>query len=278
MILHLTLPEDWAAARAAGVYTVSTRGAGIAEVGFLHASEDERQAGAVAAAFYADRPDAFLVALDEDALAAAGLEVRREPGNPADPQSELLPHVYGGPIPVALMRPLRPSLTLRPYAPDDAAATLDVFRAAVTGTAAAHYTPEQIRAWCPADVDADAWAARRAAAWTVVAVDGAGRVLGFADLTADGVLDMLFVHPEAGGRGASRLLVGAVLAEARRRGLPRVDVRASRSARPVLEALGFTVDGEDPGNTVRGVVVPNTRMHAGLAGSAGSPAPPGLGS
>ncbi|MGC5048366.1 DUF952 domain-containing protein [Micrococcus porci] len=85
MILHITLPEDWAQARRMGRYTASTRGATFPEVGFLHASEDTRQAAAVAASFYADRPDAFLVAMDEEALTAAGFAVRREPGDPADP-------------------------------------------------------------------------------------------------------------------------------------------------------------------------------------------------
>ena len=39
MILHITLPEDWAAARRTGRYTASTRGASIDDVGFLHASD-----------------------------------------------------------------------------------------------------------------------------------------------------------------------------------------------------------------------------------------------
>lgn len=111
MILHITLPEDWAQARRTGRYTVSTRGATFPEVGFLHASEDTRQAAAVAASFYADRPDAFLVAMDEEALTAAGFAVRREPGDPADPASELFPHVHpdtvcGDHVPVHLMTPV----------------------------------------------------------------------------------------------------------------------------------------------------------------------------
>ena len=54
MILHIALPEDWAAARAAGHYTVSTRGATVDRVGFLHASEDAAQVGIVGPAVYAD--------------------------------------------------------------------------------------------------------------------------------------------------------------------------------------------------------------------------------
>lgn len=111
MIVHITLPADWAEARRTGRYAVSTRGATFPEVGFLHASEDARQAAAVAAVAYADRPDAFLAALDEKALAESGFAVRREPGDPTDPSSELYPHVHPGTVawdhvPVQMMTPV----------------------------------------------------------------------------------------------------------------------------------------------------------------------------
>ncbi len=108
MIVHLALPEDWAAAQAAGFYAVSTRGASIAEVGYLHACDSLAQAAGVAAHFYADVDDLVLLDLDEAALAAHGLRVVVEPGDPADPHSERFPHVYGGPIPLDV-------ITARPW-------------------------------------------------------------------------------------------------------------------------------------------------------------------
>ena len=159
-------------------------------------------------------------------------------------------------------------VTLRPYRDTDAEPTWQVFHAAVRVTAAKDYTPEQLEAWSPGEVDLEAWGRRRAAAWTVVAVEG-DRVVGFSDLTDDGVLDMLFVHPDAGGQGVARMLVEAVLAEARRRGLARVATHASRTARPAFERLGFVVDRENVDNTTRGVRVPNFDMHLDL------PAEPG---
>lgn len=111
MILHIVLPEDWAAARAGGGYPTSTRGATIAQVGYLHASEDAGQVGMVGGFVYPDRPDAFVVEMDEAALADVGMEVRREPGDPDDPASPLFPHVYLAgrdepSVPVELMRPV----------------------------------------------------------------------------------------------------------------------------------------------------------------------------
>lgn len=154
-------------------------------------------------------------------------------------------------------------VTLRRYRDLDVEPTWQVFHAAVRVTARADYTPEQLGAWSPDEVDLEVWGRRRAQAWTLVAVEG-DRVVGFSDLTDDGVLDMLFVHPDFGGQGVARLLVAAVLEEARRRGLARVVTHASRTARPAFERFGFVVERENTDNWTRGVRVPNFDMHADL--------------
>lgn len=94
MIFHLAFVADWDAAKAAGEYTISTRGASLADVGFIHASTDEQWRG-VRDRFYAEVPAADLVLLSID---PAGLDVRYEP--PAPGVDELFPHIYG-PLPVS---------------------------------------------------------------------------------------------------------------------------------------------------------------------------------
>lgn len=99
---HLALASDWAASQTSGEYAVSTLGATVDEVGFIHASHDHEQVGRVAALVYGSVTDPLvLLALDPYVMADVGLTVRSEPGDPTDPASELFPHVYGGPIPVA---------------------------------------------------------------------------------------------------------------------------------------------------------------------------------
>lgn len=90
-IVHAALPADWAAARSAGRYEVSSRDRTLVEEGFLHASTTAQLPG-VLAAFYADLTEVVLLVLDVAALAAAGSPVRWDdvPGAP-DP----FPHVYG---------------------------------------------------------------------------------------------------------------------------------------------------------------------------------------
>lgn len=157
--------------------------------------------------------------------------------------------------------------TLRTYVPADADPTWQVFYAAVRRTAIRDYTEAQVKAWAPDETtvgDAQAWADRRAAAHTFVAcVDDV--VVGFSDFTDDGLLDMLFVHPDHSGRGIARLLVEKVQAEAGKRGLTRLVTHASRTARPAFEAFGFVVDRENPTNQTRsGVIIPNYDMHYDL--------------
>ena len=152
---------------------------------------------------------------------------------------------------------------IRRYCSEDAAPTFHVFDQAVKRTAAAFYTRDQLNAWNPGPVDLDQWHERRTAAWTVVADTGTA-VAGFADLTQDGVLDMLYVHPSHASTGIAHALIDSVLAEARRRGLRQVRTFASRPARPVLEHCGFVVDRDNYDNTIRGQVVPNYTMHITL--------------
>lgn len=100
MIYHLALAADWAAAREAGVYAVSTRGATLDEVGFVHASF----AGQVAATYrrwYADADEVVLLTIDETRLRAP-VVVEQLDGAP-----EPFPHVYG-PIELDAVVDVRP--------------------------------------------------------------------------------------------------------------------------------------------------------------------------
>ncbi|PPK94744.1 putative acetyltransferase [Kineococcus xinjiangensis] len=130
---------------------------------------------------------------------------------------------------------------IRRFETADAGDTWRVFHAAVHGTASRDYTPEQIQAWAPPTVDEAAWQRRRSASHTYLACLG-GAVVGFSDFTDEGLLDMLFVHPDAGGRGVARALVTHVLHEAAAAGHHRLHVHASLTARPAFERFGFTVD------------------------------------
>ena len=153
---------------------------------------------------------------------------------------------------------------MRAYDGQDAEATWDAYFRAIRDTASKDYSAEQVAAWAPEQVDLAKWSERRLAAHTFVATIDE-RVIGFSDVTDDGLLDMLFVHSDAGGRGVARALVGAVVGKARELGLSRIHTHASRTARPAFERFGFEVERANPDNWIRGENVPNYDMYLELS-------------
>ncbi|TQK20582.1 GNAT family acetyltransferase [Microbacterium sp. SLBN-154] len=155
---------------------------------------------------------------------------------------------------------------IRPYRRGDAAATLAVFLDAVTVTAAADYSPEQIAAWArPEDRSVAEWDARRRSRNTYVAlVDD--EVAGFSDVSAAGYVDMMFVASRHAGGGVATALLAALEEEARALGATRLFADVSITARPFFARRGFTVQAEQ--RPVRaGVELVNFRMVKTLGGS-----------
>ena len=156
-----------------------------------------------------------------------------------------------------------PALVIRPYGEADAAATLAIFLAAVTETAAADYSPEQIQAWArPDSRDLDTWhAAMRHRAGYVATVDGAA--VGFSDVSPAGYIDMLFVSPRYQRRGIARRLLRYVEAQARDAQAADLTADVSITARPLFERSGFTVQ-EERHPVKSGVQLTNFRMRKQL--------------
>ena len=109
-LYHLALADEWRQARSAGVYARSTRGLGLEQVGFIHASY-AHQLAATYARFYGDAGPVVLLTIDPGRLEQAGIAVRAEPGGSTpEAGAELFPHLYG-PLPLAAV------LAADPYQP-----------------------------------------------------------------------------------------------------------------------------------------------------------------
>ncbi|EGE57631.1 UNVERIFIED_ORG: putative acetyltransferase [Rhizobium esperanzae] len=130
-------------------------------------------------------------------------------------------------------------ILIRPYAPRDADATIEIFLRAIRQVSSKDYLPAQTEAWAKVE-DRNLWAQRRISrpCW-IAEIDGAP--VGFSDLTDDGCLDMMFVHPEFQGLGIASRLLSRVEEEALNRGFTRIYTEASRTARPFFERRGFRV-------------------------------------
>jgi glutathione S-transferase len=87
-LYHVTPAADWAAAREAGEYRLSTRGRTLAEEGFIHSSH-VHQVTRVADAIYRGTHGLVLLVIDPGAVRA---EIREET---LEGTGERFPHIYG---------------------------------------------------------------------------------------------------------------------------------------------------------------------------------------
>jgi putative acetyltransferase len=158
-------------------------------------------------------------------------------------------------------------VTLRPYRTDDAAALLALFQDTIRRVNSRDYAPNQIAAWASDDLDVAGWSSRFEGRFVPVAEEN-GRPVGFAELEPTGHIDRMYVSADHQGRGIGRLLLSAVVAEARRAGMVRLFAEVSTTARPFFEANGFVVLAPQV-VTVRGVDFVNYRMERVLGERAG---------
>ena len=127
-------------------------------------------------------------------------------------------------------------MQLRPYRTADCAELAALFFATVHPGTPTHSPPAPRAAGGDGQVDLAAWDKSFLAHRTLVA-EGAGRIVGFADLDASGYLDRLYVHRDFQRRGAAAALCGALEAA-----VPGPwTTHASITARPFFEARGYRV-------------------------------------
>lgn len=152
---------------------------------------------------------------------------------------------------------------IRPYRNDDAQATAQVFFDSVRQGTRAFYDEAQRRAWAPARPEPSGWH-QRLASQTALVAERNGRLVGFMTLTSEGCIDLAYVAPDALGQGVGKALYDAILAEAIRRGIPRLHAEASHLARAFFERRGWSVVKAQT-VTREGVAIPNFVMEKTLA-------------
>lgn len=135
---------------------------------------------------------------------------------------------------------------------------IELYRETVHAVGARHYTREELAAWAPDDLSPEGWAPRLARNAALVAEDGA-TLLGFAELSPGGSVDMLYVHKDHQGRGVATALLAALETRARGRGHARLTTNASRVAKPFFLGRGFTLLAAQTVER-RGVAIENYRM------------------
>ena len=160
-------------------------------------------------------------------------------------------------------------ITLRAFRSEDAPALLALFRDTIRRVNCRDYSPEQIAAWASDEIDTAIWFGRFNDRFVPVAEES-GRPVGFAELEANGHIDRVYVSADYQRRGIGRMLLAAIVTEARRLGINRLFTEASITARPFFESQGFAVLSPQLVKC-RGVEFVNYRMERPLAESSHAP-------
>ena len=85
---------------------------------------------------------------------------------------------------------------------------INIFRISIYETSSKDYTKEQIDAWV-SSTDRDKWISMFNSHYSLIALSD-GRPIGFSDITSDGYLNMLYVHPSYQRQGVATRLCDAL--------------------------------------------------------------------
>ena len=104
------------------------------------------------------------------------------------------------------------------------------------------YTPEELEAWAPSNMDMMKFNAslRKSVNW--VAEEG-GRIIGFICVERDGYVNRLYTHPDHVNRGIATALLDAAIAWAKKHKLKRIFLAASKVGYGFYVKKGFQVCG-----------------------------------
>ena len=153
------------------------------------------------------------------------------------------------------------TISLRQYRDGDLPAVIELFRDTIRRVNVRDYTPAQVQAWAPDEIDPAKW--RSFAGRYAIVAESHDRLVGFADLETDGHLDRFFVHADTQRQGVGRAMLHELIDEAVRLALPRIFAEVSITAKPFFERHGFVVLVEQSVE-VRGERLTNYRMERSL--------------
>ncbi|WP_430789009.1 GNAT family N-acetyltransferase [Virgibacillus flavescens] len=133
-----------------------------------------------------------------------------------------------------------------------------LFRETVLRVNRKDYSKEQVKEWAANAQTTEEWVARLDRSLTYVAFMK-GEMVGFSNLTEDGLIDLLYVHKSHQGEGVASNLIELLEAEAVTLGISLLTVEASITARPFFLSQGYEVQ-QDQSKLIAGVEFINYRM------------------
>jgi len=140
-------------------------------------------------------------------------------------------------------------IKLRTYHSSDLRELYQLFYETVHRINCKDYTQSQVDVWAPKE-PLPSLVGDLEKNFTCLAVLG-DQIVGFVELTPEGLIKALYTHFEMQGRGIGRLLLESAFEEAQRLGINELYLESSLTARPFYEKMGFMVK-EERSKDVRG--------------------------
>ena len=148
--------------------------------------------------------------------------------------------------------------TIRKAAPGEETMLWELYHDTIHHVACRDYSPEQLQAWAPDEIDPERWREKIEQIAPFVCLHEE-TIVGYADLQSDGLIDHFFVHHRWQRRGVGRRLMERLEQDAARKQLQYLHAHVSKTARPFFESHGFVVLQEQQVN-VHGVTLTNFKM------------------
>ena len=126
------------------------------------------------------------------------------------------------------------------------------------------YSPQQLAAWAPGEVDQSRWALRMESIDPFVVIND-DQIVGFSDIQPHGLVDMFYVHHAWQRKGVGSRLFAEIHRKAEQMKLHELHSHVSITARPFFEAHGFQVVTSQL-VTINGVKLNNYDTKRKLAG------------
>lgn len=120
---------------------------------------------------------------------------------------------------------------------DRAKAITDLFSSTIKAVNSADYNPHQIMIWSSGN-DISVWRKKISEQYFITA-EHEGKLVGFASLAIDGLVDMFFVHKDFQRKGIGSQLLKEIEKNAIRLNIKRLYAEVSITAKPFFESQGF---------------------------------------
>jgi GNAT superfamily N-acetyltransferase len=154
-------------------------------------------------------------------------------------------------------------MQIRLFHPDDTPTLMQLFYETVHQVNCRDYSPEQLVAWAPPDMEEGQWRSRLSQPTTFVALFHE-IIVGFCEFAADGHIGCFYTHYQHQEQGVGTALLEKVQGIAQQQQLRQLYTEASITARPFFEHHGFeTLAAQQVAR--RGVLLGNFRMRKVLA-------------